>query len=148
MSSRASAGPTDPTQDRRLIAVTSNGIVLVFSKDAEGLLGDVPALDAGTSDAKERTSGFGLRALIRVELPRDSAGILPQIKSLVTYGKGFALAGTAGFFVVYEKTDDKKEPYMHIKTLKQGSWPPSLSIAASLPTHALVYTHTTATPFE
>ncbi len=81
-----------------------------------------PALDAGTSDAKDRTSGYGLRALFRVELPRDASGTAAQVKSLVTYGKGFALAGTAGLFVVYEKTDDKKEPFMHIKTFKQGTF--------------------------
>ncbi len=34
--------------------------------------------------------------------------------------QGFALGGTNGYFCVYEKTDDKREPFVHIKTLKQG----------------------------
>jgi hypothetical protein len=36
--------------------------------------------------------------------------------------QGFAIGGTSGFFCVYEKTDDKREPFIHIKTLKQGMY--------------------------
>ena len=120
---RPAATSGEQLQERRLLAVTSNGIVLVFTKDGEGLLGDVAAVDSatGASDSgKDKASGFSLRTIIRCELPKDASGTPAQVKSLVTYNKGFALAGTGGLFIVYEKTDDKKEPFMHIKTFKQG----------------------------
>ncbi len=136
------AGPGEAMVERRLIAVTSNGIVLVFTKDGEGLLGDVAAPGEGEG-MKDKSSGFGLRSVMRCDLPKDVAGVSPQIRSVAAFGKvgaracmcsvgamyfictsiaaqGFVLGGSHGFFAVYEKTDDKKEPFMHIKTFKQG----------------------------
>ena len=38
-----------------------------------------------------------------------------QIKTIAKSSRGFIVGGTNGFFSVYEKTDDRKDPYMHIK---------------------------------
>lgn len=35
--------------------------------------------------------------------------------------QGFLVAGSHGFFAVYEKTDDRKDPFMLIKTLRAGA---------------------------
>ncbi len=92
-------------QDRRLIVLTSRGIVLVFTKEGEGLLGDVPGVTlAGVSVGgvsaleaiaggplaqdriadvlKEKPSKFDLRSVIKVEVPAAT-----EVKSLVAYGK-------------------------------------------------------------
>jgi len=39
-----------------------------------------------------------------------------RLECIANYGKGFILGGTNGFFSVYEKNDDRKDPYMLIKT--------------------------------
>jgi len=39
-----------------------------------------------------------------------------RLECIANYGKGFILGGTNGFFSVYEKTDDRKDPFMLIKT--------------------------------
>ncbi len=88
--------PGEPIQDRRLIAVTSTGVLLVFSKEGEGLLGDVAGLSlagvvepssaaAGDKNAdtlKEKPSKFDVRTIIRCTMPR---GV--EARSIVAYGK-------------------------------------------------------------
>jgi hypothetical protein len=90
------AAPGEPIQDRRLIAVTSTGVLLVFSKEGEGLLGDVAGLSlagvvepssaaAGDKNAdtlKEKPSKFDVRTIIRCTMPR---GV--EARSIVAYGK-------------------------------------------------------------
>jgi hypothetical protein len=97
--------PGEPVQDRRLIVLTSRGIVLVFTKEGEGLLGDVPGVtlasvfvggvnaleaiagaplpqDRIADTLKEKPSKFDLRSVIKVDIPAAT-----EVKSLVAYGK-------------------------------------------------------------
>ncbi|GMH81547.1 hypothetical protein TrVE_jg1075 [Triparma verrucosa] len=43
-----------------------------------------------------------------------------RIETIAASSRGFILGGNNGFFSVYEKTDDRKDPYMHIKTFYCG----------------------------
>jgi cilia- and flagella-associated protein 57 len=43
-----------------------------------------------------------------------------KLETVVGHAKGFLVAGTYGYFSVYEKTDDRKDPFMLIKTLRVG----------------------------
>ena len=43
-----------------------------------------------------------------------------RIETICASSRGFILGGNNGFFSVYEKTDDRKDPYMHIKTFYCG----------------------------
>ncbi len=88
-----------------MIALTAKGVILVFTKEGEGLLGDVPGISLAThmigsstaleaivggpvgsdrslDSLKDKPSKFDLRGVMRCDVPR---GV--EIKSLVAYGK-------------------------------------------------------------
>jgi hypothetical protein len=110
------ANPGEPVQDRRLIALLSRGVVLVFTKEGEGLLGDVPGVSlsavsfgavsalehlAGSSLSqdrlgdvlKEKPSRFDLRSVIKLDVLPAS-----EVKSVVAYGKVRVSGDAAGAF--------------------------------------------------
>ena len=41
---------------------------------------------------------------------------MTRLETLSAYGKGFVCAGTNGFFAVFDRTDDRKEPYALLKS--------------------------------
>ncbi len=43
-----------------------------------------------------------------------------RIETIVAHPKGFILGGSNGYFSVYEKAGDGKEPFLLIKTLNGG----------------------------
>ena len=108
------ANPGEPIQDRRMIVLTSRGVILVFTKEGEGLLGDVPGISLATHNVgsytalecivggpvgqdraldslKEKPSKFDLRGVIRCDVPK---GV--EVKSLVAYGKVWCGEGWGG----------------------------------------------------
>eukprot|EP00520_Triparma_pacifica_P017342 CAMPEP_0118652876 /NCGR_PEP_ID=MMETSP0785-20121206/11546_1 /TAXON_ID=91992 /ORGANISM="Bolidomonas pacifica, Strain CCMP 1866" /LENGTH=1434 /DNA_ID=CAMNT_0006545411 /DNA_START=134 /DNA_END=4435 /DNA_ORIENTATION=+ len=65
-----------------------------------------------------------------------------QIRTIAKSSRGFIVGGTNGFFSVYEKTDDRKDPYMHIKYFYCGR-ESFMSISANHnDEHAVAYSKT------
>ena len=42
------------------------------------------------------------------------------IEAISAFSKGFVVCGTRGFFRVFERTEDRKEPYIQIKSFSAG----------------------------
>ena len=56
---------------------------------------------------------FELKQVIQVNSVYNS-----RLETVVSHAKGFLLGGTNGYFAVYERTEDRKDPFVLIKTLR------------------------------
>ena len=50
----------------------------------------------------------------------ESPGEGTYIESVITYSKGFIIAGESGKIMVYEKSEEPKNPYRRIANLPQS----------------------------
>ena len=94
----------DDNLETRLLAVTDSGSMLVFEKVV----------------ADDGAAAYEVRYQIQAQLPEPTLGVPVRVESLVASRKGFCVGGTRGFFAVYEKTDDTKDPFLLLKTFAQG----------------------------
>ena len=88
---------------QRLAVVTQGGTADVTSRQRLGSILLFQTVEEPPYIEYRRTMTVLLRGSTRIETIAKSS-------------RGFVLGGSSGFFSVYEKTDDRKDPYMHIKT--------------------------------
>lgn len=114
-----------------MLAITDKGQLFVLGKQEDTAEDLAPASGAGSASkaaaqaaALQHSSGFELQHTIDVDLMESKEDSSPTtVKCITAYGKGFAIGGSNGFFCVFEKTDNKKEPFIHIKSFKRAFCP-------------------------
>ena len=88
---------------RRMVAITDGPSHMGPAEDREYLIYVFEAVE----------SGLEMRRVINAALPVNA-----RAETIYAFGKGFIVAGSHGFFSLYDRTDDRKDPYLLIKTLK------------------------------
>lgn len=97
------------TMDNHLVAISVLGHIFVYQNDI---------VDDGTGrDMSAKASKTGV--MVQRQKLKSEAGH-NRFESIAMYNKGFVIGGTKGLFQVYEKTEDKKDPFLLIKVLHAG----------------------------
>lgn len=108
------------TTDNHMVAVSALGHIFVYENDI---------VDDGTGrDMTAKASKTGV--MIQKQNLKSEAGH-NRFESVAMYNKGFVIGGTKGLFQVYEKTEDKKDPYLLIKVFHAGDHDNIASISVS-----------------
>jgi WD40 repeat protein len=78
-------------------------------------------MESNLGGASVSISGTALELKQVIQIQNLTAGISPTIQTVAAYSKGFLVAGNAGFLSVYEKSDDRKDPFFLVKSFSAGA---------------------------
>lgn len=93
------------------------------TKDAQTLSANASAhggLMAGFGGLMEGSMG-SMKSVTDGERQHPKSETLPRIEAIVPSSKGFILVGGLGLLAIYERIDDKKEPFIETKRIALGS---------------------------
>eukprot|EP00948_MAST-09A_sp_MAST-9A-sp1_P000703 g703.t1 len=118
-----------------LVLISEHGLFLIFSVESHGMSDSQSGIGAKSASKETDPAAESSVALLQ-RIHCDLGGPKVRIQTVRGYkrgdtSEGFIIGGTHGFMAVYERTEDKKTPFLLIRRFQAAAHDSILSLSVS-----------------